>query len=96
MVEDLETSPLDGKCPSQDDYVYNRPVCFQVLSASLYGLSGGGVLVANQDRTTTSSRQDSNSIRKGRKCKRQASSQDSFQVGGATVWIQSRGGSVKY
>ena len=51
MVEDWEISRLDGKCPSQVGYVYDRSVCFQVQLVSVAGLSGGGVLVLNQDRT---------------------------------------------
>ena len=38
----------NGKCASQGGYVYDRPVCFQVWSVSVAGLSGGGVLVLNQ------------------------------------------------
>ena len=41
-----------GKLPSltsQASYVYDRPVCLQVRSANVNGLSGGGVLVLNQD-----------------------------------------------
>ena len=44
MVEDWE-------CPSQISYVYDRPVCFQVLLVNVASLSGGGGLVLNQDRT---------------------------------------------
>ena len=46
-VEEWETSHLDGKRPSQVDYVNNRPVCFQVQSVCIYGLSGGVVLELN-------------------------------------------------
>ena len=51
MVEDWETSRLDGKCPSQVGNVYDRPVFFQVRLVYVVGLSGSGVLVLNQDRT---------------------------------------------
>ena len=62
MVEDWETFRLDGKCPSQVINVYDRPVSFQVWSVHVSGLSGGGVLVLNNDRQASSSRQDGNSI----------------------------------
>ena len=55
-------------CPSQVGYVYNRPVFFQVNLVSVDGLSGGGVLALNQDRTASSSRQDIYSIGQDRKC----------------------------
>ena len=35
----------------QLSYVYDRHLCFQVRSVSIEGLSGGGVLVLNQDGT---------------------------------------------
>ena len=82
----LKTSLLDRKCPSQVGYVYDRPVCFQVRSVSVYGLSGGEFLVLNQDRMTSSSRQDGNSIAQDGKCNRQAI-EDGSQVGIATVLI---------
>ena len=48
----LKTSRfLDGKCTSQVGSVYVRPVYFQVRSVSVAGLSGGGVLVPNHDKT---------------------------------------------
>ena len=72
MVEDWETSHLDGKCLSQVSYVYDRPVCFQVWLVSVVSLSGGGVLVLNQDRTASFSRQDGNSVGQDGKCNRQA------------------------
>ena len=70
--EDREISNLDWKCASQVGYVYNRQVCFQVQSVSVASLSGGGVLVLNQDRTGSSSIQDSNSVGQDRKWNRQA------------------------
>ena len=48
MVENWETSHLDGKCPSQVGYVYNRSG--QEQSVSVAGLSGSGVLELNQNR----------------------------------------------
>ena len=57
MVEDWETSCLDGKCPSQVGYVYDRLVCFEAWSVSVAGLSGSGVLVLNQDRMASFSDQ---------------------------------------
>ena len=71
MAEDWETSCLDGKCASQVDYVYDIPVCLQVRSVSVAGLSGGGILVLNQDRTGSFSRQDGNSVGQDGKCNRQ-------------------------
>ena len=53
MVQDWETSHLDGKCPSQVGNVY---------------MTGGGVLVLNHNRPGSSSRQDGNSIGQDRKC----------------------------
>ena len=52
MVEDWDTSRLDGKCPSQVSDVYNRPVCFQVCLVNVHGLPGGGVQVL-QDKMVT-------------------------------------------
>ena len=72
MVEDWETSRLDGKCPSQVGYVYDRPVCFHVQSVCVDGLSGGGVLELNQDRMAHSFRQDGNSTGQDGKCNGQA------------------------
>ena len=57
MAKDWETSRLDGKCPSQVSYVYDRPVCFQVRSLSVHGLSGGGVLELYHDSLGSFSRQ---------------------------------------
>ena len=71
-VEDLENSRLDGKCASQVSYVYIRSVCFQVQSISVAGLSGGGVLVFNQDRRRGFSRQDGNSVGQDGKYNQQA------------------------
>ena len=59
-------------CPSQVGYVYDSSVCFQVWSVRVDGLSGGGVLVLNQDMTTSSSRQDGNIIVQNGKCNQQA------------------------
>ena len=67
-VEDYETLHLDGKCPSQVGNVYNRPVSFQVRSACMYILSGGGVLVLSHDRPGTSFRQDGNHKGQDGKC----------------------------
>ena len=53
MVKDWETSNLDGKCPNQVSNIYDRPVCFQVRSVCVDGLTGGGVLVLNQDKTAS-------------------------------------------
>ena len=72
MVEDWDTSHLEVKCPSQVSYVYDRPVCFQVRSFCVHCLSGGGVLVLNQDRMAGFSRKDSNSIGQDEKCDQQA------------------------
>ena len=99
MVEDWETSHLYWMCPSQVGYVYDRPVYFQVQSVCVHRLSDGGVLVLNQDTTASFSRQDNNSIGQDGKCIptiNRDPRQDGFQVGGDTVWIQSRGGLVKY
>ena len=49
----------------QVGYVYDRPVCFQVWSVC-------GVLIHNQDRVASFSRQDGNSIGQDGKCNRQA------------------------
>ena len=49
MVEDWGIYHLDGKCPSQVSYVYNRLVCFQVRLGNLDDLSGGGALVLNHN-----------------------------------------------
>ena len=62
MVEDLATSCLDGKCPSQVGNVYHRPVSFYIWSVCAYSLSGGGVLLINRDRPGSFSRQDGYSI----------------------------------
>ena len=68
MVEDWETSHLDGKCSSQVGYVYNRPVCLEygqlVLTACLEAESW------YLTKTGWQVRQDKmrNSIRQGRKC----------------------------
>ena len=62
MSEDWEASRLDERCASQVGYVNDRPVCFQVQSVSVAGLSGGGVLVPNQDMMGSFSRQDSYSV----------------------------------
>ena len=43
MIEDWETSCLDGKCASQVGNVYDRPVSFQVWTVSVDGLPGGVV-----------------------------------------------------
>ena len=64
------SSRLDGKCPSQVGYVYDRPVCFQVRSVIVASLSGCGVLVLNQDKTASYSRQDVYSIGQDGKCNR--------------------------
>ena len=65
MVEGCESSQLDEKCPSQVGYVmfvmflgYEKPVCFQVQSVSIDGLSRGGVFELNQDGMSSSSRPD--------------------------------------
>ena len=68
MVEDWETSHLDGKCLGKVSYVYDRPVHFKVWLVSLANLSEGGVLLVNQDRMASFSRQDSNSIGQDGKC----------------------------
>ena len=62
MVEDWETPSQVGKL------FYDRPVCFQLWSVSIDGLSGGGVLVNNHNRTASFSRQDGYSIGQDRKC----------------------------
>ena len=72
MYEDWETSWLDRTNQSQVSYVYDRQVSFQVGSFSADGLSEGGVLVFNDDRTTSYSRQDSNSMGQDGKCDQQA------------------------
>ena len=59
MIEDKEISCLEGKCPSQVGYVYDRPVSFQVWLVFVDGLLVGEVLVL--DRMASSSRQDGNS-----------------------------------
>ena len=41
MDEDLETSFLVGKCPSQVGKLYVKPVSFQEWLIGLYGLLGG-------------------------------------------------------
>ena len=71
MVKDWETSHLDGKCPSQVGIVYGRSVCFQVWSVSVVCLSGGGVVVQNQDRMARFSRQDGYSTVEDGNCNRQ-------------------------
>ena len=43
MVENLGTSHLDGKCPSQVGNVFDRPVAFRVWLVCVYGLLRGGV-----------------------------------------------------
>ena len=68
MVEDWETSHLDGECPSQVGNVYHRPVCFPVCSVSIDRLSGGKILVLIQDRMACFSGQDDNSIGQDGKC----------------------------
>ena len=50
MVEDWETSCLDGKYPNQVCYVYDRLVSFQVYWVSIDGLSGAGVVVFSHDK----------------------------------------------
>ena len=62
MSEDWEIFHLDGKCPCQVGYVYDRPVCFQVWSVRVAGLFGGGILVLKQDRTGGFSRQEGYSV----------------------------------
>ena len=65
----------------------------QVYTSCVYGLSGGGVLVLNQERTASFARQGSNNIEQDGICNQQGRPlQDGFQVGGAKVWIQSHGG----
>ena len=51
--------------------VYNRPFCFRVQLVSVAGLCGDGVLVLNQDRMASFSRQESNSVGQDRKCNQQ-------------------------
>ena len=58
MVEDWETFLLDVKYQIR----LAMSASFQVWSVCLYGLSGGGVLVLNHNRSGSSSRQDGNSI----------------------------------
>ena len=41
-----------GKCPSQVGYVYDRRVSFRLQLVCVDSLSGGGVLILNQDRMT--------------------------------------------
>ena len=68
MSKGYETFRLDGKCPSQVDYVYDRPVCLKVWSVSVAGLSGGGVLGLKQDRTGSFSSEDGYSVGQDWKC----------------------------
>ena len=66
MAEDSETSHLDENYASQVDYVYDRPVCFQIQSACVevesWYLTNKGWEVL----------QDSHSVGEDRKCNRQA------------------------
>ena len=87
MVEDWETSRLDGKCPSQVGNVCDMPVSFQLRSVYLTGLSGGGVLALYQDRTTSSSRQDGKSIGQDRKYNQQTVEIHDRKV---TRWAESK------
>ena len=68
MVEDLESSRLDRKGPSQNSNAYDRSVSFQVQSVGMYGLSGVCVQVLNHDRPGSASRQEGYSIEQDRKC----------------------------
>ena len=47
-------------------------VCFQVWPVCVDGLSGGGVLVLDQDRMASFSRQDDNSVGQEGNCNQQA------------------------
>ena len=89
MVEDWETSHPDRKCPSQVSYVYDRTVSFKARPVSVYGLSGGGVLVLNQDRMASFSRQDGNSIGQDQKYNCQV-----VEIHNRTVsrWVKPRSG----
>ena len=49
-MEDWETLHLHRNYPSHVANVYDRPGYFQVRLVSFNDLSGGGVLVLNQDR----------------------------------------------
>ena len=47
--------PILMRSVSQISYVYDRTVCFQVWSVCVDSLSGGRVLILNQERMASSS-----------------------------------------